>query len=158
MKTTIRIISEETRRRAVTIIAALPADGSQEIVVREYKDKRSEAQRGLYWIWITHIAGETGEPKIDVHRRMKKTHLIPIYMADPDSGMAETVATIREVHAQGMKKQAKLLADKVVDLVSTNDADVKQFTEYLNEIERESISRGIYLVHPEDIWREAMGN
>lgn len=157
MKHKIVITSEELRNRVIEIIKALPLEIVHEIVIQEYKKDRTASQRGLYWIWITQIAGHFGEPKMDVHRRMKKKHLIPIYMADPDSGMSQTVDAVREVYKQGMKELAKTLEGKITDLVSTNDTNVKQFAEYLNQIEAEAIHQGIYLTHPEDVWLEAMG-
>jgi hypothetical protein len=157
MKHTVIISSEELRNRAFEIIANLPLDPVHAVIIHEHKKERTAAQRGLYWLWITQIAGELGELKDDVHRRMKKKHLIPIYMANPLSGMTETVMAVREVYKQGMKTIANSLANKIIDLVSTNDANVKEFTEYLEQIEKEAIGLGIFLAHPEDIWHEAMG-
>ena len=157
MKAKIIISSEELKQRAGVIIANLPLEIVHEVVIREHKKDRSASQFGLYWIWMSQISGYTGETKDEVHRRMKKKHLIPIYMEDPTTGMAETVKAVREVYSQGMKSAAKTLEDRVIDLVSTKDANVKQFAAYLEEIEKEAIGQGIYLSHPEDVWHEAMG-
>ena len=48
------------------------------------------------------------------------------------------------------------MADFVLDKTSTTDADVVQFTEYLKDIEKEMISKGFPLPHPED-YQRAMG-
>lgn len=157
MKQRIIVSSEELRNRCFEILSTLPLSPVHEVTFREYKKDRSASQFGLYWIWMSQISGYTGETKDDVHRRMKKKHLIPIYMEDPESGMTATVMAVRAVHAQGMKDHARVLAEKIIDLVSTSDASVKQFTSYLEEIEKECISQGIYLPHPEDMWYEAMG-
>lgn len=157
MKTKLILSSPELKARAHALIDSVPMDVVHELIVREHHKDRSSAQNNLYWVWNSQISGYTGESKDEVHRRLKKKHLIPIYMEDPDSGMAETVMAVRAVHAQGMKDTAKVLEEKIVDLVSTTDATVKQFTEYLEEIEKEATSQGIYLSHPEDIWHEAMG-
>jgi len=156
VKTKFILKGEEHRRGAIEVIRSLELDPVHEVVIREAKKDRSASQLGLYWLWVTCIADHTGETKDDVHRRMKKRHLIPIYMDDPDSGMTETVLAVRDVHSQGMKSVAKVLENKIIDLVSTKDASVKQFTAYLEQIEREHIGLGIQLPHPED-WHLAMG-
>lgn len=157
MKSKITITGESQRAFAIQQLREVPLLPVHEIVIQEKKKDRSASQFGLYWIWMSQISSYTGETKDEVHRRMKRTHLIPIYMEDSNSGMTETVMAVRAIHAKGMKGHAKVLTEKIIDLVSTNDASVKQFTSYLEEIEKECIGHGINLSHPEDIWHEAMG-
>jgi hypothetical protein len=45
----------------------------------------------------------------------------------------------------------------IVEQTSTADASVKQFMEYLKQIERDMTDRGIPLPHPEDRYNSAMG-
>ncbi len=157
MKTKIILISEQHRQRVLEIVRALPLDVVHSVDIKEHKKDRSAAQNGLYFLWMGIVSGYTGESKEEVHCRMKKNHLIPIYCADPDNETAITMATIREAATLGAVGQAKKMEAYVIKKVSITEATVKQFAEYLNEIEKECISQGIYLPHPEDMWYEAMG-
>ena len=64
---------------------------------------------------------------------------------------------VRKVHRSGGKAEAKIQASFIVNHTSTTAANVAQFTEYLQEIEKYSINNGIPLPHPEDRYQSAMG-
>lgn len=141
---------------AVGYIQGQPSAPTLEVIVREHKSDRSTAQNALYWLWVTVLAGEHGLTKEDVHADLKKRLLLPIYERD-DLGYGAMVQAVRKVHTEGYREDAQALADEIVRLTSTTRANVDQFTEYLNEIEKDSVGKGIYLPHPEDRYREAMG-
>jgi hypothetical protein len=148
--------STEVVQAARNFLASLPLEPIQELIVRDAKKDRTAAQNSLYWHWLTIIASELGSTKEDQHTYYKKHILVHIYERD-DADYAEMIESVRRVHRQGNIKDAKHLADMIVRLTSTTDASVKQFTEYLNELEKDAFEKGITLPHPEDRYYEAMG-
>jgi hypothetical protein len=144
VKHKIVVISEETRRRAIEIIKALPLDPKHEVSIREKVKDRSADQNALYWKWLTVIGNELGESKEDVHERYKGRYLANIYERDnPD--YAALIQTIREVWRHGMKTEALNLNREIIRLTSTTTATVKQMTEYLQSIEHDAASLAIKL-------------
>lgn len=148
--------SEDVKQAACNFIAALSLEPLQEVIIRDAKKDRTAAQNSLYWMWLTIIASELGNTKDDQHTYYKKQILVHIYERD-DASYAEMLEAVRRVHRQGNKKDAQHLADMIVELTSTTRADVGQFTEYLNDIEKDAFGKGITLPHPEDRYYEAMG-
>jgi len=143
------LISDEHRKRAVTIINALPLLPVQEITIREHKKDRSADQNSLYWKWLSTIGTELGESKESVHERYKDAYLVNIYERD-DSDYAEMIQSLRSVWKSGMKTEAVQLRKRIVALTSITAANVKQMTEYMTEIERHAASLAIRLPHTED--------
>jgi len=74
-----------------------------------------------------------------------------------DEGYSEMVDAIRSVYKNGMKAEAHALHDKIVELTSTTQANVHQFHEYLEDIERECAEQQIVLPHPDDLYFSAFG-
>jgi hypothetical protein len=126
-----------------------------EVVVKAHQKDRSLLQNSLYWRWVTVIANELGWTKEEVHHDLRNRILVPIYERD-DEGFAEAINAIRKLYTQGFKRDAILIHSKIVRLTSTTSATVKQFAEYLTEIERDMIGKGIYLPHKEDQYYDAL--
>ena len=156
MKNTLIIRDKSIRDNAAKMVQYIPIDPLHEVIIREHKKERSIAQNSLMWMWITLIAGERGETKNDIHFECKKNHLVKIYERD-DADYAKMIESVRVVHKAGMVDEARNLADQIVELTSTTKSNVKQFTEYLNDIEKDAIGKGIPLPHPEDRYYIAMG-
>lgn len=157
MKTRTFIIHSESEiKHLVAFLEAQPEKPLIEVVVSEHKKDRTTAQNRLYQLWLTIIADELGETKEDEHYDLRRRILLPIYERD-DSGYAEMLNSVRKVHRLGGKAEAKIQADFIIKHTSTTAATVKQFTEYLKEIERDMVSKGISLPHPEDRYYQAMG-
>jgi hypothetical protein len=148
MKQKIIITSTEFKNRAISIIEALPLDVIHDVTIREHKKDRSAEQNALYWQWLTVIGGTLGESKEDIHERYKDKFLVNIYERD-DSDYAEMVQALREVWKHGMKVEAVNLRRRIVALTSTTTANVKQMTEYMENIEHDAASLAISLPHPE---------
>ena len=146
----------DVKKTASDLILGIPIEPLHEVIIREYRKDRTLAQNSLYWMWITLLAGELGETKEDMHDHYKGKILVHIYERD-DTEYAAMIEAVRKVHKAGMKDEAKCLADMIVDLTSTTRANVEQFTEYLNDIEKDAIGKGIVLPHPEDRYYDAMG-
>lgn len=149
MSQKIVISSEELRRRAITIVGALPLEPVQEVVIREYKRNRSAEANSLMWKWLTVIGNELGESKEDVHERYKDRFLVHIYERD-DPDYAEMVQSLRAIWQKGMKVEAMALRKRVVALTSTTTANVKQMSEYMRCIELSAAELAIKLPFPED--------
>lgn len=137
-------------------LKGLPLDPLVEVVVKPHKLDRSLAANSLYWLWATVLAGEQGLTKEEIHEDLKKRLLLPIYERDnPD--YAAMVQAVRRVHREGYRAESEALSREIIRLTSTTTATVEQFTEYLNEIEKDSANRGIFLPRPEDRYGAAMG-
>ena len=149
MKQKIINISEEHRKRAMTILQSLPLEPHHEVIVREHKRDRSAEQNALYWQWLTIIGNELGEQKEEVAERYKDLYLVQLYERD-NPEYAEMIQSLRAIYKQGMKAEAVALRKKIVSLTSTTTATVAQFGEYLESIERHAASLAIRLPLPED--------
>lgn len=140
--------------RLVAFIEAQPAKPVIECIVRDHRKQREVIQNSLYWRWLTVIAYELGVTKEDVHYDCKKRMLVPIYERD-DSGYAEMLYSIRRLYKHD-PRDGNALFDQIVKLTSTTNATVKQFAEYLTEIERDMMGKGIALPHKEDQYWDAL--
>ncbi len=156
MKKTFTIRSKDVISRVTAFLEAQPPEPILEVVVKNHQQDRSLLQNSLYWMWNTVISDEWGWSKEDVHIDLKRRLLVPIYERD-DTGYAAMIQAVRKVHTQGFVQEAKAMQKEIIKLTSTTNATVKQFTEYLNEIERDMTDKGIALPHPEDKYESAMG-
>lgn len=125
------------------------------------RDIRSTFQNKLYWGWLsdaenTSVNEHSGKTKEEWHYELKKRFLVPIYERD-DTGYAATLVALRNVYKNGMKAECEALLKHVVNETSTTNAKIKQFTEYLNDIERYFHALGISLRTDPEIYRAAMG-
>lgn len=144
MKTTIILKTEELKRRACTIIEALPLDPLHEVVIREKQKNRSIEANALMWKWLTVISADLGMSKDELHEVYKDRWMVSIYERD-DPEFAEMIQSLRNIWTQGMKTEAVNLRKRIVALTSTTTATVKQLNEYLKNIEHEAASLGIRL-------------
>lgn len=151
-----RVTNDQLRQIAVNRVQDFPCP--YEVIIQEIKPNRSVAQNSLYWTWMAYLAGETGHTKDELHMQMKKQFLDPIMRANPERfpDYNETLRTLAEVKKHD-KGTAVELWRQVLRLVSTTALGVREFTEYLNEIESFWAGHmGIDLPHPEDRYYEAM--
>lgn len=155
MKKTFVIRDRDVIARLVSYLEAQPLEPLLEISVTVHHKDRSVLQNKLYWVWVTIIADEWGWTKNDTHIYFIKRHLVKIYERD-EEGYAAMLEAVRNVIRSGDKKAGKIMADYIFKNTSTTAANVKQFTEYLNDIEKEMIGRGFALPHPLDYY-SAMG-
>lgn len=153
---TFTIRSKEVIKTVASFLESLPLEPVIEIIIQEKKKDRTVAQNRLYRLWGNVISDELGWAKNDVYTYLRKSHLCQIYERD-DQGYAEMVNSIRKVWSMGMRKDAEKMHDYIVERTSTASATVKQFMEYLKEIERDMTEKGIPLPHPEDLYNNSMG-
>jgi hypothetical protein len=120
MRKVIRIESE----RAAMVGVILRTDLSKPYVLewKRLAHKRSIQANGLYWMWLSCIAEETGHTKEELHEYFAQKNLPSI-----EKNVFGWPVTLRR---------------------STATLDVDEFSTYLNKIEQEATELGIYLPKP----------
>jgi hypothetical protein len=131
MNKSILIDSALKQEATINFIKSLNLDKKWRITIEPYKANRSTAQNSLYWMWVTIIGEDIGYSREELH----------VVMADKFLGY-------EEIKAMGKEYQV---------LKSTKTLNAKEFTEYLNKIERQASELGVVLPHPDDLYYEAMG-
>ena len=140
------IRDEKTRQTAARFVGSIASDQPLQVDIKPFKKNRSVAQNALYWQWVTIIGGEIGMTKEEQHKQLKEMYLLPILERDdPDV----------ERMAQIMKAQDNV--GRLAAVLSTTHLNVKQFTEYLQDVESFASELGIMLPAPADQYYEAMG-
>lgn len=137
------INSEQVRSRAVHIIQGLPLDVVHQVCIKPYKRDRSAEQNALMWKWLTIIGAELGNTKDEQHDIYKLMFLVPIFIRDNQdyAEMWRTVSALGSYEA--------MLKREILKLTSTTQANVKQMSEYLDDIQRNAAELGIRLPAPE---------
>lgn len=101
--------TELIQQNAISAILELPLDWSHEVVIRKAKSKRSLSQNALYWRWMKYLQDEIGETKEMLHLYFKHMFL--------------------------KKDDLCVLGEYVPQEVTTKKLTVKEFTDYLQNIE-----------------------
>ncbi len=122
------------------------------LVVRidQKQDDRSTAQNRLYWRWITQWAKHQGNDKDSEHLYFKKHFLSRIYDRDEVNQYKKTFAAVKFLKDE-KHPMYQQVADGLNELISTTDATVDQFTEYLNDIHAFCNKHGCWLSTPDDL-------
>lgn len=158
----IRALSIADKATVKAVIQYLPAANDYTVFIVEGESAgRSLAQNALYWGWMddfvkTDINNLAGHDKDHWHFEFKSQFLSRIYERDR-LDYAQTTRMIRKVYREGLCEDALELRRLVVRLTSTKDATVKQFSEYLTEIERFAASQGVRLRTDSRLYSRAMG-
>lgn len=149
------IRNEQVISNLIEFINSVRNERLIEVVVKDHHKDRNLLQNSLYWFWITIIAEEMGLTKEDVHFDLKKRILVRIFERD-DEGYAEMIHSIRKLYTKGFKTESIKLHESIVKMTSTTSATVKQFAEYLTEIERDMANKGIILPRKEDQYYDSL--
>ena len=115
----------------------------------EAKD-RSKAQNRLYWKFLTQWAKHQGTDKDAEHLFFKKKFLAVIFYRDDVGQYRNTFDAVKVLKKQN-HPMYQYVADGLNELISTTDASVAQFTEYLNDINAFCLKQGCYLETPDDL-------
>ncbi|WP_180163638.1 hypothetical protein [Acinetobacter sp. YH12069] len=127
------------------------SDGKPLVVrINQKEDDRSRAQNRLYWMWMSQWSKRQGTDKEYEHLYFKKRMLARIYARDDVGQYRKTFAAVTVLREQG-HPQYQQVADGLNELISTRDASVDQFTEYLNGIHAFCLKHGKYLSTPDDL-------
>ena len=152
---TLVIKSFEEVGRAIAYMHRHHADALSDgkpLVVRidRKQEDRSKAQNRLYWLWLSQWSKRQGTDKDTEHLFFKKQFLARIYHRDDVGQYKQTFAAVRVLRDQ-KHPQYQAVADGLNELISTTDATVDQFTEYLNDIHAFCNKHGCYLHTPDDL-------
>lgn len=156
------IIDERTAFHAQKTIGDLPTDKSVMVTISKVDTTRRGAQNSLYWAWMTDLAATreeayAGSTKDEWHDHFKEKALLNIFIRDNTNGTAETMAAVYEAGVTCGHAIHATLKKAVVAGISTTDASIKQFTEYLSDIQRFCDSTGVRLRTNTDDFNRAMG-
>lgn len=147
-----RLSSVAFMEEVLKIIRTAPIDGSYQVEIKPYKKDRSAAQRRLQHSWYTHIreAGDRQETKQEVENYCKYTFGVPILQRDNQR--------FDEVwHNQSSLMTYEQRLDSMEFLPVTRLFNIKQNTEFLEEMKKHYQAAGIYLPSGDDLYFEAMG-
>ena len=122
------------------------------LVVRidQKQEDRSKAQNRLYWLWVAQFAKHQGTDKDTEHLFFKKQFLARIYHRDDVGQYRKTFAAVKVLKDQ-QHPMYQQVADGLNELITTTDASVEQFTEYLNDIHAFCNKHGCWLSTPDDL-------
>ena len=126
-------------------------DGKPLVVrIDQKQEDRSKAQNRLYWLWVAQWAKHQGTDKDTEHLFFKKQFLARIYHRDDVGQYRNTFAAVKVLKDQ-KHPMYQQVADGLNELISTTDASVDQFTEYLNDIHAFCNKHGCWLNTPDDL-------
>lgn len=120
--------NEDVLNNAVDYLYALELDEDKpvELVIKDHKKIRSLEANALYWSWLRIIGKETGDSTKALHA-FYGDEFLP-------------------------KEEVVIFGKKVLEIKSTTDLKVKEFTEYLKQVEAHAASfLEINLPHPGDL-------
>lgn len=122
------------------------------LVVRidQKQEDRSKAQNRLYWLWLSQWSKRQGTDKDTEHLFFKKQFLARIYHRDDVGQYRKTFTAVKALKDQ-KHPMYQQVADGLNELISTTDATVDQFTEYLNDIHAFCNKHGCWLNTPDDL-------
>lgn len=122
----IYLLSNQKRKQdAINYILTLPDDGKWEVVIQEYKRKRSLSQNSLYHMWKPYVAKVSGYTLDEMHDEFKYAFI------------GSYVYTNRK----GVQREKPL---------STASLSVPDFVIFLNKIEAVADELEITLPKPHD--------
>ncbi len=131
--------------------AAACEDGKPLVVkIDQKQEDRSKAQNRLYWLWLSQWSKRQGTDKDTEHLFFKKQFLARIYHRDDVGQYRKTFAAVKVLKDQ-QHPMYQQVADGLNELISTTDASVDQFTEYLNDIHAFCNKHGCWLSTPDDL-------
>ena len=127
------------------------SDGKPLVVrIDQKEDDRSKAQNRLYWMWMNQWAKRQGTDKDTEHLYFKKHMLARIYARDDVGQYRKTFAAVKVLKVK-CPEEYQAVADGLNELISTTDASMDQFTEYLNDIHAFCNKHGCWLNTPDDL-------
>jgi hypothetical protein len=120
------------------------------VEIRPFDGDRSKAQNRLYWKFLSQWSKYQGTDKDSEHLFFKKKFLARIYDRDDVGKYRLTFAAVRKLKEEHHSMYQQV-ADGLNELISTTDASIAQFTEYLNDIHAFCLKQGCYLETPDDL-------
>ena len=119
------LANQGIKQNAINYILTLPDDGKFEVVIKEYKKKRSLAQNRLYWLWLPYLAKHFGYTDDEMHDELKYA-----FIGEESYTNRKGVVRFRPI--------------------STTTLKVKEFAEFLTKIEVLANNNDVILPMPHD--------
>lgn len=154
--------SQKIRLDALNAVKSITREPVMEVTIAEYKKNRTAAQNSLYWGWLTDcqntgINEHAGKTKDEWHLWFKEKSLLNIFLKDPKKKYAALLGALYQIKVDFGDEAYRLQYEFIIEKLSTTEANVTQFTEYLTDIERFCHSVGIQLRTDQYLYQEAMG-
>lgn len=129
-------INHQVRDNFIKRVLEIPCDGKTQGSISEVKDIRRSAQNRLYWKWLKELADH-----INFHKPETDEHIY----SDDD---------MHEYFRQNLlpKNIVEVFGQFVEKRKTTTKLSVKEFSEYLNQIELFALQKECQLSHPEDLY------
>jgi hypothetical protein len=162
MKQEFIVTDKQVRFKAYEAVKAITQNPVMKVTITEYKKNRSAAQNSLYWAWLTDCENtacneHAGKTKDDWHLEFKEKSLLNIFLKDETKIYARLLGALYQIKVDFGSDAYDLQYKFIIEKLSTTEANVAQFTEYLTDIERFCHSVGIQLRTDSDMYRQAMG-
>jgi len=140
------------------LVIAVDSGKKHEVIIRESSGNRSLAQNALYWKWMGIAGQDMGWEPDELHDEMRVLFLSKIFEENPERhpALIETLGNLRIVARSDRALGVTLHRQYILGAVSTTDASVKEFTAYLNRIDKHCAENGIVLPLPADIGLDEM--
>jgi len=120
------------------------------VVIDQKPEDRSKAQNRLYWMYLSQWSKHQGTDKDSEHLYFKRKFLSVIYERDDVGQYRKTFKAMRVLREEKHPMYDNV-ADGLNELITTTEATVEQFTEYLNDIHGWCNKQGCYLMTPDDL-------
>ena len=120
------------------------------VVIDQKEDKLSDAQRRLYWLWMTEYGKQRGLDKEEASAFFKYKYLSIIYNRDNVGEYPETFKVMRDLKKSGASEYEPL-RQFVSNRMSITEATTKQMAEFLTDIEMWCLKDGVRLTCPDDL-------
>lgn len=120
------------------------------IRIDQKQEDRSKAQNRLYWMYLSQWSKHQGTDKDSEHLYFKRKFLSVIYERDDVGQYRKTFKAMRVLREE-KHPMYENVAEGLNELITTTEATVEQFTEYLNDIHGWCNKHGCYLMTPDDL-------
>ena len=151
--TTIRLTGDTQRNHAVAEVLSQPLDGTVQVVIKEYRRKRSNSQNRLMWMWCDEWAKHEHETDVELqHHRLKWRYGRSIFIVKQPE-LVDMVAAIDAIHGS---PEYGILSLAVAANMRSSKLLVGEMNDYLTKLETEARQRGIELTVTGDRYNVAM--
>lgn len=131
--------------KALAKIAELADTGKPFIVIVRGDEKRTDAMNRTVHKWFDEVAKQKTEMFAEVKAEFNLMYGVPIKRRDnPEWGSAYGYLFDSLSHA------AKLKAIRMLDIPITRDMNIKQLTEYMDQMQKDCHEQGYHLTIPEE--------
>jgi hypothetical protein len=138
--------------RACGMIRIAEFNGKTEVVIQNKQNDRSIAQNKLAFRWYQQMGDQSGNGKEYERNHCKWNLGFPILLAREE--VEPEIHRMWEI-LQSVPYEHRVDAMELIEV--TRLFKVKEFTEYLQSMERYAADMGWHLSHPDDEYHEAMG-